>query len=85
MYHPTQHRPAGGARGLPPTDICIGDLFPDEDIAYAQAMLAADVPVDLHVSRACFTPPRRTSRRAALSRRWNADQHDALRRALERR
>ncbi|WP_240610284.1 alpha/beta hydrolase [Sphingomonas pokkalii] len=58
-------RPAGGARvpagavparaetlaGLPPTFIGVGaiDLFVDEDIAYAQRLIAAGVPTDLRV------------------------------------
>ena len=37
--------------GLPPTYICVGalDLFVDEDIAYAQRLLRAGVPTELHI------------------------------------
>ena len=37
--------------GLPPAYISVGtlDLFRDEDVAYAQALMAADVSVELHV------------------------------------
>ncbi|MEM7094598.1 MAG: alpha/beta hydrolase [Actinomycetota bacterium] len=42
--------------GLPPAYINVGtlDMFLDEDIAYAQAMLRAGVPVDLHVYEGAF-------------------------------
>ncbi len=37
--------------GLPPAYICVGDMdgFRDEDIAYAQRLLQAGVPTELHV------------------------------------
>jgi acetyl esterase/lipase len=37
--------------GLPPTVICVGtpDLFRNEDIAYAQRLMTAGVPTELHV------------------------------------
>ncbi len=37
--------------GLPPTYIGVGtpDLFRDEDIAYAQRLIKANVPTELHV------------------------------------
>jgi acetyl esterase/lipase len=37
--------------GLPPTFIGVGtpDLFRDEDIAYAQRLMNAGVPTELHV------------------------------------
>lgn len=42
--------------GLPPTFIGVGtlDLFRDEDIAYAQRLMKADVPTELHVYRDGF-------------------------------
>ncbi len=42
--------------GLPPTYIATGalDLFRDEDIAYAQRLLAAGVPTELHVWPGAF-------------------------------
>ena len=42
--------------GLPPAYIDVGDLdlFLDEDIAYAQALMRAGVPVELHVYPGAF-------------------------------
>jgi triacylglycerol lipase len=42
---------ADDLEGLPPTYICVGamDGFRDEDIAYAQRLLQAEVPTELHV------------------------------------
>ena len=42
---------AEDVRGLPPTFICVGtpDLFRDENIAYAQRLMNAGVPTELHV------------------------------------
>lgn len=70
--------------GLPPAYICVGtmDLFVDEDIAYAQAMLAADVPVELHVYPGAFHGSQSSIPEAALSVRWTADEQVALDRAL---
>ena len=44
--------------GLPPTFICVGALdgFLDEDVDYANRLLRAGVPVELHVY-----PARRTA------------------------
>ena len=70
--------------GLPPAYICVGtmDMFVDEDIAYAQAMLAADVPVELHVYPGAFHGSPSSIPEAALSVRWSADEQGALDRAL---
>jgi len=70
--------------GLPPAYICVGtmDMFVDEDIAYAQAMLAADVPVELHVYPGAFHGSPNSIPGAALSVRWSADEEGALDRAL---
>ncbi len=70
--------------GLPPAYICVGtmDLFVDEDIAYAQALLAADVPAELHVYPGAFHGSPNSIPNAALSVRWNADEQAALERAL---
>ena len=70
--------------GLPPAYICVGtmDLFVDEDIAYAQALLAADVPVELHVYPGAFHGSPNSIPNAALSVRWSADEQAALDRAL---
>ena len=42
---------AADLSGLPPTYICVGDidLFAVEDIDYAQRLVAAGVPTELHV------------------------------------
>jgi acetyl esterase/lipase len=47
---------AGSLRNLPPAFIMVGalDLFADEDIEYARRLIAADVPVELHVIPAAF-------------------------------
>ena len=70
--------------GLPPAYVCVGtmDLFVDEDIAYAQALLAADVPVELHVYPGAFHGSPNSIPNASLSVRWSADEQAALDRAL---
>jgi acetyl esterase/lipase len=70
--------------GLPPTYINVGDLdlFLDEDIAYAQALMRAGVPVELHVYPGAFHGSNNFVSRAVLSRRWNADERAALARGL---
>ena len=71
-------------RNLPPAYISVGtqDLFVDEDIAFAQQLIAADVPVELHVYPGAFHGAEVLVPSAALSRRMIADQDAALRRAL---
>lgn len=70
--------------GLPPAYICVGtlDLFLDEDIAYARALLAAGVPAELHVYPGAFHGSMNMVPHAALSQRWRADELAAIRRAL---
>jgi acetyl esterase/lipase len=70
--------------GLPPTYINVGDLdlFVDEDIAYAQALMRAGVPVELHVYPGAFHGSNNFVSRAVLSRRWAADERAALARGL---
>ena len=43
--------------GLPPAYVAVGelDLFLDEDIEYAQRLLQAGVPTELHVLSRCNT------------------------------
>jgi len=61
--------------GLPPTYICVGseDLFRDEDIAYAQRLMAADVPTELSVfpgvyhAAESFVPGAKVSQRLTQS------------------
>ena len=70
--------------GLPPAYICVGslDLFLDEDIAYARALLAAGVPAELHVYPGAFHGSTNMVPNAALSKRWRANELAAIRRAL---
>ena len=70
--------------GLPPAYIAVGalDLFLHEDIAYAQRLVEAGVPTELHVYPGAYHgfdvyPPT-----AAVARRFVADRDAALIRAL---
>ena len=70
--------------GLPPAFIDVGtvDLFRDEDIAFAQRLMAAGVPTELHVHPGSYHAAETFAPDAALSRRiWDL-RLDALRRAL---
>ncbi len=71
--------------GLPPAYINVGDLdlFVDEDVAYARALADAGVPVELHLYPGAYHGSSGSTPNALLSQRWNADERDALRRALE--
>ena len=70
--------------GLPPAYIDVGtvDLFRDEDIAFAQRLMAAGVPVELHVNPGSYHASEVFAPDAALSKRIWATRIDALRRAL---
>ncbi|GIE48999.1 esterase [Amorphoplanes nipponensis] len=70
--------------GLPPAFIDVGavDLFRDEDIAFAQRLMAAGVPTELHVHPGSYHAAETFAAEAALSRRTWALRTDALRRAL---
>lgn len=70
--------------GLPPAYINVGefDMFLDEDIAYAQALMRAGVAVDLHVYPGAFHGSSGFVVDAPVSVRWRADEAAALRRAL---
>jgi acetyl esterase/lipase len=70
--------------GLPPAFIDVGtvDLFRDEDIAFAQRLMAAGVPTELHVHPGSYHAAETFAPEAALSRRTWAMRLDALRRAL---
>ena len=70
--------------GLPPAYIPVGDLdlFCDEDIAYAQALGRAGVPVELHVYPGAFHASSGLVADAPLSVRWRDDEDEALRRAF---
>ncbi len=68
---------------LPPAFISVGslDLFLDEDLAYASRLLRAGVPIELHVYPGAFHAFDLMVE-AGVSRRFERDSRDALRRAL---
>jgi len=70
-------------RGLPPTFISVGalDLFVDEDIAFAQRLIRAGVPTELHLYPGAYHGFHFVAG-AGTTRRANSDSLDALRRAL---
>jgi acetyl esterase/lipase len=70
--------------GLPPTYIDVGtvDLFRDEDITFAQRLMQAGVPTELHVNPGSYHASENFAPEAALSRRIWDQRIDALRRAL---
>lgn len=73
-------------KGLPPAYIPVGDLdlFLDENITYAQRLLAAGVPTELHVYPGAFHGFNGFVPGAAISRRFNTDRDNALKRMLHR-
>ena len=75
---------AGDLSGLPPAYINVGqfDMFLDEDIAYAQALLRAGVDCELHVYPGAFHGSNSFVSESPLSQRWLADENAALRAAL---
>ena len=72
--------------GLPPAYIPVGDLdlFVDENMTYAQRLLAAGVPTELHVYPGAFHGFNGFVPSAEISRRFNADRDNALKRMLHR-
>ncbi|UQU62504.1 alpha/beta hydrolase [Couchioplanes caeruleus] len=70
--------------GLPPAFIDVGtvDLFRDEDIAFAQRLMAAGVPTELHVHPGSYHAAETFAVDAALAQRIWALRIDALKRAL---
>ncbi|BAL87684.1 hypothetical protein AMIS_24640 [Actinoplanes missouriensis 431] len=70
--------------GLPPTFIDVGtvDLFRDENIVFAQRLMAAGVPTELHVHPGGYHGAEALAPEVALSRRMRELRWDALRRAL---
>jgi acetyl esterase/lipase len=70
--------------GLPPAFIDVGtvDLFRDEDIAFAQRLMHAGIPTELHIHDGAYHAAERFAPEAALSTRIWAARLDALRRAL---
>jgi len=77
---------AGDLSGLPPAFIDVGtvDLFRDEDIAFAQRLMEAGVPTELHVHAGSYHASETFAPEAALSRRIWDGRIAALRRALTR-
>jgi acetyl esterase/lipase len=73
-------------KGLAPAYIPVGDLdlFLDENITYAQRLLAAGVPTELHVYPGAFHGFNGFVPNAEVSRRFNADRDNALKRMLHR-
>ena len=57
-------------------------MFLDEDIDYAQALLAAGVACELHVYPGAFHGSSSLVPDADVSRRWHRDEMAALNRAL---
>jgi acetyl esterase/lipase len=70
--------------GLPPTYIDVGtvDLFRDEDIAFAQRLMQAGIPTELHVDHGAYHASEVFAPNAPLSARVWARRYEALRRAL---
>lgn len=70
--------------GLPPAFIDVGtvDLFRDEDIAFAQRLMQAGVPTELHINPGSFHASETFAPEAALSKRIWAMRVDALKRGL---
>ncbi|MEO8693882.1 MAG: alpha/beta hydrolase [Acidimicrobiales bacterium] len=71
-------------RGLAPTFIGVGtlDVFRDENIVYAQRLLAAGVPTELHVYPGAPHGFEGLAPQAAVSQQFLRDIADALRRAM---
>lgn len=70
--------------GLPPTYISAGEFDPvrDEDLAYAQRLVAAGVPTEIHLFSGTFHGSTQLAPQAQVSRRIVAEQMQALRRGL---
>ncbi|MEZ4658078.1 MAG: alpha/beta hydrolase [Caldilineaceae bacterium] len=75
---------AADLSGLPPAYIPVGelDLFLDENIAYAQRLLQAGVPAELHVYRGCYHGSDVFVPDADASQRFTTGCEQALMRAL---
>ncbi len=70
--------------GLPPAFVIVGtaDLFRDEDIAYAQRLMAAGVPTELEVYAGMYHGGELLLPDAAISKRMLRGYRDALQRAI---
>jgi len=71
-------------RNLPPAYIPVGalDLFVDENIEYAQRLIQAGVPTELHVYPGAFHGFDLFAPSAMVSKQFKADRDSALQRAL---
>jgi acetyl esterase/lipase len=69
---------------LPPAYIPVGalDLFVDENIEYAQRLIQAGVPTELHVYPGAFHGFDLFAPSATVSKQFKADRDNALKRAL---
>ena len=63
-------------------DVSSLDIFLDEDIAYARALLRAEVPCELHVYPGAFHGSNYFVSHSDISQRWHRDEMAALDRAL---
>jgi acetyl esterase/lipase len=72
--------------GLPPTYITVGelDLFRNESVLYAQRLIEAGVPTDLHVYAGAFHAFDMIAPGASVSKRFTVDYQQALKHALHR-
>lgn len=70
--------------GLPPTYLCVGDLdlFLREDLAYALALTHSGVPTEVRVYPGGFHASNVFVSESSLSRRWLADDLEAIARGL---
>ena len=70
--------------GLPPAFVAVGteDLFRDEDIDYAQRLMAAGVPTELLVVPGMFHGGENMAPEAGVSQRLRLGYLDALKRAI---
>src|SRR4051794_32460936 len=75
---------AADLSGLPPAFIDVGtvDLFRDEDISFAQRLMQAGVPVEMHVHPGSYHASETFAADAPLSQRTWALRIDALKRGL---
>jgi len=75
---------AGDLTKLPPAYIPVGalDLFVDENIEYAQRLIQAGVPTELHVYPGAFHGFDLFAPSATVSKQFKADRDSALKRAL---
>lgn len=75
---------ANDLTNLPPAYIPVGalDLFVDENIEYAQRLIQAGVPTELHVYPGAFHGFDLFAPSAMVSKQFKADRDNALKRAL---